>query len=73
METKLIHLSDLQSGVHITAVGADTPDKQELEAAIFNYILLRSFVADAGGMGFGRVLEKGACSFIDHIRIAGNT
>lgn len=30
----LLHLSDLQSGVHITAVGSDTPDKQELEAAI---------------------------------------
>lgn len=30
----LLHLSDLQSGVHITAVGSDAPDKQELEAAI---------------------------------------
>ena len=30
----LLHLSDLQNGVHITAVGSDTPDKQELEAAI---------------------------------------
>ena len=30
----LLHLSDLQSGVHVTAVGSDTPDKQELEAAI---------------------------------------
>ena len=30
----LLHLSDLQSGVHITAVGSDTSDKQELEAAI---------------------------------------
>jgi ornithine cyclodeaminase len=30
----LLHLSDLQSGIHITAVGSDTPDKRELEAAI---------------------------------------
>jgi ornithine cyclodeaminase len=30
----LLHLSDLQSGVHITAMGSDTPDKQEVESAI---------------------------------------
>ena len=30
----LLCVSDLQSGVHITAVGSDTPDKQELEAEI---------------------------------------
>jgi len=32
--TPLLYASDLQSGVHITAVGADTPYKQELDAAI---------------------------------------
>jgi ornithine cyclodeaminase len=30
----LLHLSDLQRGVHITAVGSDTPTKQELDSAI---------------------------------------
>jgi ornithine cyclodeaminase len=30
----LLRISDVQPGVHITAVGADTPDKQELESAI---------------------------------------
>ncbi len=32
----LLHLDGLQSGVHITAVGADTPVKQELESAILS-------------------------------------
>jgi ornithine cyclodeaminase len=30
----LLHASDLQPGTHITAVGSDTPEKQELDAAI---------------------------------------
>jgi ornithine cyclodeaminase len=30
----LLRISDLQKGVHITAVGSDTPDKQELDSAI---------------------------------------
>ena len=30
----LLHASDLRAGTHITAVGADTPSKQELEATI---------------------------------------
>lgn len=30
----LLHASDVQPGTHITAVGADTPEKQELDAAI---------------------------------------
>ena len=30
----LLHLSDLHRGVHITAVGSDTPDKQELDSKI---------------------------------------
>ena len=33
----LLHLSNLQSGVHITTVGSDTPDKQELEAEILKH------------------------------------
>jgi len=32
--TPLISSSDLQPGTHITAVGSDTPDKQELDSAI---------------------------------------
>lgn len=31
----LIYADDVQSGTHITAVGADTPHKQELESRIF--------------------------------------
>jgi ornithine cyclodeaminase len=30
----LLHAADLRSGTHITAVGSDTPHKQELDAAI---------------------------------------
>jgi len=30
----LLHVSSLQPGTHITAVGADTPEKQELDAGI---------------------------------------
>lgn len=30
----LLHLADLSGGVHITAVGSDTPAKQEVESAI---------------------------------------
>ncbi|MCP4693601.1 MAG: ornithine cyclodeaminase family protein [Desulfobacterales bacterium] len=30
----LIHAADLRPGTHITAVGSDTPDKQELDSAI---------------------------------------
>ena len=33
-EEPLLFASDLHEGVHITAVGADTPDKQELESSI---------------------------------------
>ena len=33
-KTPLLHISDLQAGTHITAVGADTPEKQELDAEI---------------------------------------
>ncbi len=32
--TALLSLCDLQSGAHITAVGSDTPNKQELDSAI---------------------------------------
>ncbi|MGD9109152.1 MAG: ornithine cyclodeaminase family protein [Gammaproteobacteria bacterium] len=32
----LLKLEHIRSGTHITAVGADTPDKQELESAIFS-------------------------------------
>lgn len=32
--TPLLNASDLQAGTHITAVGSDTPDKQELDSAI---------------------------------------
>src|SRR5690606_33630678 len=31
----LIHAKDVQSGTHITAVGADAPGKQELDPEIF--------------------------------------
>jgi ornithine cyclodeaminase len=30
----LLQLTDIPNGVHITAVGSDTPDKQELDVAI---------------------------------------
>ena len=30
----LLHVADLQAGTHITAVGSDTPEKQELDSAI---------------------------------------
>jgi len=33
-EAPLLHLSDLQPGTHITAVGSDVPHKQELDANI---------------------------------------
>ena len=33
-ELALLHASDLQKGTHITAVGSDTSDKQELESEI---------------------------------------
>ncbi|KAA3665082.1 MAG: ornithine cyclodeaminase family protein [Chloroflexi bacterium] len=33
-DTPLLHASDLQPGTHITAVGSDTPHKQELDAHI---------------------------------------
>ncbi len=32
--TPLLHATDLQAGTHITAVGSDTPHKQELDSAI---------------------------------------
>jgi ornithine cyclodeaminase len=32
----LLHAVDLQAGTHITAVGADTPEKQELDAMILS-------------------------------------
>ncbi len=32
--TPLLNASDLQAGTHITAVGSDTPDKQELDSAL---------------------------------------
>jgi len=32
--TPLLSASDLQTGTHITALGSDTPDKQELDSAI---------------------------------------
>ena len=34
--TPLLSASDLQTGTHITAVGSDTPDKQELDSAILS-------------------------------------
>jgi ornithine cyclodeaminase len=34
--TPLIHAADLQKGIHITAVGSDTPKKQELDPAILS-------------------------------------
>ena len=34
--TPLLNASDLQPGTHITAVGSDTPDKQELDSAILS-------------------------------------
>lgn len=34
--TPLLNASDLQTGTHITAVGSDTPDKQELDSAILS-------------------------------------
>jgi len=33
-KTPLLHVSNLRAGTHITAVGADTPEKQELDAEI---------------------------------------
>jgi ornithine cyclodeaminase len=35
-ESPLLFADDLQKGTHITAVGSDTPEKQELDAAILN-------------------------------------
>lgn len=32
----LLHVADLQAGTHITAVGSDTPKKQELDSAILD-------------------------------------
>jgi len=32
----LLHVADLQPGTHITAVGSDTPEKQELDSAILS-------------------------------------
>ena len=32
----LLHVADLQAGTHITAVGSDTPEKQELDSAILS-------------------------------------
>jgi len=32
----LLHVADLQVGTHITAVGSDTPEKQELDSAILS-------------------------------------
>ena len=34
--TPLLHATDLQEGTHITAVGSDTPKKQELDPAILS-------------------------------------
>jgi ornithine cyclodeaminase len=33
-DSPLLHAGELQSGTHITAVGSDTPDKQELDSSI---------------------------------------
>ena len=33
-KTPLLSAADLRGGIHITAVGSDTPDKQELDPAI---------------------------------------
>jgi ornithine cyclodeaminase len=32
--TPLIHAADLRPGTHVSAIGSDTPEKQELEAAV---------------------------------------
>jgi ornithine cyclodeaminase len=32
----LLNVGDLQTGTHITAIGSDTPHKQELDSAILN-------------------------------------
>ena len=48
----LLHVDDLQEGVHITAVGSDTPEKQELDAAILGRADL--VVADSISQCLGR-------------------
>jgi ornithine cyclodeaminase len=49
----LLHAYDLRPGTHITAVGSDTPQKQELEAAI----LARAEVVVADSIA--QCLERG--------------
>ena len=49
----LLHLADLQTGTHITAVGSDTPDKQELDSAV----LARADVVVADSVS--QCLERG--------------
>ena len=48
----LLHVDDLQEGTHITAVGSDTPEKQELDAAILGRADL--VVADSISQCLGR-------------------
>jgi ornithine cyclodeaminase len=49
----LLHVADLQPGTHITAVGSDTPEKQELDSAI----LARADVVVADSIS--QCLERG--------------
>ena len=49
----LLHVADLQPGTHITAVGSDTPEKQELDPAI----LARADVVVADSVS--QCLERG--------------
>ena len=51
--TPLLHAMDLQAGTHITAVGSDTKEKQELDPAILSMADL--VVADS----IGQCLERG--------------
>jgi ornithine cyclodeaminase len=49
----LLHVADLQAGTHITAVGSDTPEKQELDSGI----LARADVVVADSIA--QCLERG--------------
>lgn len=72
-EAPLLHVSDLQAGTHITAVGSDTPHKQELDSEILSradvvvadslaQCLLRGEIhqaLDAGTISQDKVVELG--------------